>query len=916
MAGADDNHAEGTHNDEEGWTTVSAAYQQPPDDKTAATTPTGPAAAADSSQSSNDADVPNLTSENQGVVKEEIAPETTNANEGTETNTAKNDTTSEEVQPLNVNDDVLLSFGDTDGGDAEVENPGEKNEVPAPSDNINQETTSSNDFDLIGSPQAEVTNPSPDVNVVSGAAPSSDNQSTETALGPHDLLGTSHGENASINDVQQQSSELADPMGFEQLHSPTEKKEGEGECIATDSHKEIIPVMDTASLEKQESISEGSGNEEGVNQSENEDAVTTNEGNSVVEEEASPPVEEEGGVTTVDSQKEDAPAIDVASPENKESTNKSNDIVEGANQSESVGVATTNERDSMVEEQADEANSSTDQGGVSELDNVEATPEEQEIDQVESEISPTSPPPPMDTAPLENGEKINNEADDNASAGHMNGVAEERTEEEEEWLSMGLGLGDALRQIVVLTEERDSTHGICQEKDDGRVQAEALLVEVQSRLETEMNRRAEFESEVQRVRKTSKSYDERLAAYETMEDDLEKAQANLVTMVSEKSRIEVEVQKLREMRDESQHKEVVLSNRLNDAKKKEANKSTAAGRLEADNENLMEDLQRTKDELENTSKAKAKLESNMEKLKAKAVGRVKQAESALSEERELNEERKKKMKVFVETKAEELREAKDSANDMQKELEETRASLRSSRDREEVIQKELEAARLKYRELQRDTERMKRNSEQLHRAGNNLEQELEKSASETEEHKKKRMSAKHEIMQMVRTLEVERAVSAKLRESVKFTFTPKALSQQELLTECLRDFQVELERLAAKTGKTLLPSSESNEQVRDVLDRADSSGSNGASRKSRKTRASKADMDAERLVSNLEQETQHVSKGIMALAGSIEKMRSLLSDDFGCMTYFSNILAGTGEAQHQRLGDSDVNEENNSDQFV
>ncbi|KAL3757933.1 hypothetical protein ACHAWU_002853 [Discostella pseudostelligera] len=512
--------------------------------------------------------------------------------------------------------------------------------------------------------------------------------------------------------------------------------------------------------------------------------------------------------------------------------------------------------------------------------------------------------------------------DGSVSDAQVNTDAEERTEEEEEWLSMGLGLGDALRQIVALTEERDSSLELCQEKDNGKTQAEALLVEVQSRLEAEMNRRAESDSEKRKLRETLKSYEERLSKYETMEDDLEKANANLVTVVTEKSKIELEVQKLRDMIDESQQKEAVLSNRLNEAKKKEANKSTAAGRLEEENEKLRLDLQATKDEFEAVSKAKAKLESNMEKLKVKAVERVKQAETALSEERELNEERKKKMKTFVETKAEELREAKECASNMQKELEETRASLRSSRDREEATLKELEAARLKHRELQRDMERMVRNSEQLHKAGNNLEQELEKYASETEEHKKKRMSAKHEIMQMVRTLEAERAVSAKLRESVKFTFTPKALSQQELLTECLRDFESELERLAAKTGKSLQPSTEPGGSARgeSTTGGTEATEINGSLSKSKKPRGSKADVDTERLISNLEQETQHVSKGIMALAGDIERMRSLLNDDnaFGCLAYFSNILPRTGEARHQRLGDgSDAHyEKNSTDRFV
>ena len=474
---------------------------------------------------------------------------------------------------------------------------------------------------------------------------------------------------------------------------------------------------------------------------------------------------------------------------------------------------------------------------------------------------------------------------------------------------MGLTLGDALRQIVALTDERDSAIAICQEKDAMATQAESLLVEVQSRLESEMNRRAESDSKARKLLETMKAYEARLEAFEKMEDELEATQANLVSTVAEKSKLEIEITKLREVRDESERKEAVLSNRLNEAKKKEANKSNTAGRLELDNEELRANLESTKAELETVSKSKSKLESTMEKLKTKAVERVKQAETALKEERELNEERKKKMKLFVETKAEELREAKESAGDMQKELQETRTSLTASRDREESIQNELESARIKYREVLRDMERMKRNAEALHNMGSNLEQELEKSANETEEHKKKRISAKHELMTMMRTLEVEKGVSEKLRESMKFTFAPKAQSQQQLLSECLRDLEQELDRLSIKLGKPLLPHHQ--EDNSSELSKNDGglerSPSNGSAKKARRGRANKADLDTERLISNLEQETQHVSKGIMALVSSIERMRLLLDEDnpFNCMAFLSNqfgLAIGT-EARHQRLGD-------------
>ena len=482
-----------------------------------------------------------------------------------------------------------------------------------------------------------------------------------------------------------------------------------------------------------------------------------------------------------------------------------------------------------------------------------------------------------------------------------------------------LGLADALNLIVALTKERDAALAICREKEeqsDINAQSDELLVEVQTRLQMEMNRRAESDSEVRKLRDELKKYDDQLMKFSALEDDYEQAKANLVMIVSEKSKLETEIVKLREFKDESEQKEVLLSSRLNEAKKKEANKGQAAWRLEAENETLKEDLEKAKTELNAMTQAKAKVESNMEKLKAKAVERVKQAETALAEERELNEERKRKMKMFVESKAEELREAKEGLSDMQIELQETRTSLRSSREREESIQKELEGSRIKCRELQRDMEMLKRSQQEMHKLGSTLEHELEKSANETEEHKKKRMSAKHELMTMVRTLEVEKSVSGKLRESIKFTFTPKALSQQQLLSECLKDFEVELERLATKLGKTL----SFTPQIGDTVTAGESSVNadfqnvNETSKKNkRNARGAKSDTDIERLISNLEHETQHVSKGIMSLAGSIERMRSLMDEDhtFNCMAYFSNVLTALGhqEARHQRLGNNRDNDD-------
>lgn len=797
----------------------------------------------------------------------------------------KDTTTINNVDNGEQSSDMLLNFGDNV---ISTDNTRVTNQDTEPTSNDHtsstQETTTSvqqpesNDFDLLGFPQTQQTEINPtssDINndvLGDDNTPVVDNQTVDNndaminntnVETTNDLLGMSTGEDVDKNTTDEKQQEQENPVidheidNQSQQAAPIEEEQGISEEIADSSD-------DTPSnreiIPESDSVVEPEQPTSTMDK-EKDAEISVVEDNKATEEESTSAIP----VETVEDETPQATIVEM--PPIPTSTNP-------------------------VETTTQNANEVMDDATIAAPPTVETT-------------SMSSPPTTIE------------------STENVNEVAEQRTQEEEEWLSMGLGLGDALRQIVALTEERDSALMICQEKDNSTIQAEALLVEVQSRLEAEMNRRAESDSQNRKVRETLKSYEERLAAYEKMEDELEQVQANLVTVVSEKSKIELEVAKLREIRDDSAQKEVVLANRLNDAKKKEANKSTAAGRLEADNEQLREDLQKTKEELETTTKAKTRLENNMEKLKSKAVERVKQAEVALAEERELNEERKKKMKVFVETKADELREAKDSANDMQKELEETRASLRSSRDREEAFQKELDEARLKYREVQRDMERMKRNSEQARQMQHQQELEMEKSMSESEEHKKKRMSAKHEIMQMVRTLDAERAVSSKLRESVKFTFTPKALSQQQLLTECLRDFEMELERLAHKTGKTLQPSTDQAHNVQS--DGTESSGINGVAKKSKKNR-SKADMDTERLISNLEHETQSVSKGIMQLSSSIERMRSLLGEDsFGCVAYFSNIVAaqvsqlqGTGEARHQRLGDSDHDQDgrNNSDHFV
>ena len=58
-----------------------------------------------------------------------------------------------------------------------------------------------------------------------------------------------------------------------------------------------------------------------------------------------------------------------------------------------------------------------------------------------------------------------------------------------------------------------------------------------------------------------------------------------------------------------------------------------------------------------------------------------------------------------------------------------------------------------------------------------------RSTQETEAHELERLRSKNELMGVLKKLEAEQAVCSRLKDSIKFTFTPKALSQQQLLSE-------------------------------------------------------------------------------------------------------------------------------------
>jgi len=433
-------------------------------------------------------------------------------------------------------------------------------------------------------------------------------------------------------------------------------------------------------------------------------------------------------------------------------------------------------------------------------------------------------------------------------------------------------------------------------------ETESILVELQASLQNQMQIRAEVENQLRNQAAEIERYKKKLDEYSDMEDRVEHMTCSLTQVIAEKTHLEQEVGKLRDGRDDLEQKEAVLSNRLNDAKKKEASKSNEAERLERENEELKHALDQVKGELKSVKAQKDKLENSMDKLKKKCVDRVKMAEAALVEERNLNEERKKKMKVFVETKAEDLRSSKTANDELRTELKETSGALQSVRGKLEHMTQQYEHASTKNREVTRDMNRMKKNSEQLHQLGGNLELELQQAAQETEEHKNKRLTAKHELMTILRKLEAEQTVSGKLRDSVKFTFTPKALSQQQLLDESLQDFESELLKLSRRLGKPLPPSTHPALRAYGDENVSDENGE-GQNGNGNPKANSRSEWDTARLLSSLENETQQVSKGIMAFSSAVERLHTLLdtSGEKTCVNTLNELFNVMAVAKENNL---------------
>lgn len=349
---------------------------------------------------------------------------------------------------------------------------------------------------------------------------------------------------------------------------------------------------------------------------------------------------------------------------------------------------------------------------------------------------------------------------------------------------------------------------------------------------------------------------------------------------------EEELEKVRLERDEVERKVMVLTTRLNAAKKKEAVKVNLVEEFEDDLKAALEELETTKKELKDAVAAKSSLEQMLDYTEKTSQERIDHLENLLAHEKRLNDERKTKMKGFVEMKAAELRQAKEDSHSLQVELTQTNRSLVDLNNRWKQLHNQWVQAQTRNREIQRDLNRIKKDSETLHKQGDTLEMKLSRSANETEEHKNKRLAAKHELMSVLRALDAEREVTAKLREKIKFSLTPIVLSQQKVLKESLEEFEASLLKLSFRLGKPL-PLPPIDPQHGEPVE-----GSLSAYGFATSDSNFNAHLDISPLVEKFEHECHLVSQAVTTVAGNVERLQALLhaSGDRTCFTVLSELV--------------------------
>jgi chromosome segregation ATPase len=448
-------------------------------------------------------------------------------------------------------------------------------------------------------------------------------------------------------------------------------------------------------------------------------------------------------------------------------------------------------------------------------------------------------------------------------------------------------LDDAQSTIRQMEEQLDKDQKDATDQD-------SLLVDLQSNLQTQMGQRAEAEDKARRAIAAAKSWKEQVRALKTeSKTQMEQLEATLAKVTKSKAEMQSEFEATREERDEHCRKEASLALRLNVLNKVEAEKANAVKHYEDQAEFLKKELESTKEALSTTTNERGHLKDEVAQWKEYAENRSKQLEAALAKEKKLNNDRKRKMKEFVEAKTDEVRAAKSDTVGLQTEMDQTNMTLKDLNQRYKQLHAQWVESQTRNRELQRDVTKMKKDSEKMSQVGGTLEAKLSRSAMESQDHKNKRMAAKNELMAVLRQLEAERDVNNRLRERIKISFTPKALSQQQSIQEILDELEGTMLKVATKLGRILPPPAVTgNELSMDMMGGQTMEGADVTATSSGESAVAVSEANTQRVLNKLDNETKRVSRCIDAISNSAERLQSLVAapSTRSCVDVFSALL--------------------------
>jgi len=149
-------------------------------------------------------------------------------------------------------------------------------------------------------------------------------------------------------------------------------------------------------------------------------------------------------------------------------------------------------------------------------------------------------------------------------------------------------------------------------------------------------------------------------------------------------------------------------------------------------------------------------------------------------------------------------------------------------------------------------------------------------------------------MSLLRRLESEQKVSKELKESLKFKFTPKTLSQQQQLSDGLEELEGAMLRLSRRFGKSLPPRPEVATSTGEEGDREMTRLASADERPTRKNKSSSGkniEWDYAKLIEAMEEEQENVDKCIATLLDSLDRLNQLLADDSrSCISSLAEIL--------------------------